>query len=41
MTGQFNDPVVVVAFNMAEQWAADVSADIAEEIQSRRSARQS
>lgn len=33
--GQYHDPVLVVAFNMAEQWAADVSTDIAREIQRR------
>jgi hypothetical protein len=31
MTGQFNDPVRVVAFN----WADDVSKDVAQEIQTR------
>jgi hypothetical protein len=35
MTGQYNDPLAVVAFNLAEQWAADVSADIAIEIRRR------
>jgi hypothetical protein len=35
MSGQFNDPVRVVAFNTAERWAQDVSKDIALEIQSR------
>ena len=35
MSGQFNDPVRVVAFNTAERWAQDVSRDIAFEIQSR------
>ena len=35
MSGQFNDPVRVVAFNTAERWAQDVSRDIALEIQSR------
>jgi hypothetical protein len=35
MTGQYHDPVLVVAFNIAEQWSADVSADIAQEIQRR------
>jgi hypothetical protein len=35
MTGQYNDPLAVVAFNVAEQWAADVSADIALEIRRR------
>jgi hypothetical protein len=35
ISGQFNDPVRVVAFNTAERWAQDVSRDIALEIQSR------
>ena len=35
MSGQFNDPLRVVAFNTAERWAQDVSRDIALEIQSR------
>jgi hypothetical protein len=32
MSGQFNDPLHVVAFNTAERWAQDVSRDIALEI---------
>jgi hypothetical protein len=35
MSGQFNDPVRVVAFNTLEHWAHDVSRDVALEIQSR------
>jgi hypothetical protein len=35
MSGQFSDPVRVVAFNTAERWTQDVSKDIALEIQSR------
>jgi hypothetical protein len=35
MSGQFNDPVRVVAFNTAEQWAQEVTRVIALEIQSR------
>jgi hypothetical protein len=35
MSGQFNDPVRVVAFNTLEHWSKDVSADIAAEIQTR------
>ncbi|MGY2908945.1 hypothetical protein [Bradyrhizobium sp. URHC0002] len=35
MTGQFNDPVRVVAFNTLEHWADDVSPDVAHEIQTR------
>jgi hypothetical protein len=34
-TGQFSNPVRVVAFNTLEHWAKDVSADIAEEIRTR------
>ena len=35
ISGQFNDPVRVVAFNTLEYWAQDVSRDVALEIQSR------
>ena len=35
MTGQFNAPVRVVAFNTVEHWADDVSRQIAQEIQAR------
>jgi hypothetical protein len=35
MSGQYNNPVTVVAFNLAERWAGDVSEDIAIEIQMR------
>jgi hypothetical protein len=35
LSGQFNDPARIVAFNTAEGWAQDVSRDIAIEIQSR------
>ena len=35
MSGQFSDPVRVVAFTTLEHWARDVSRDIALEIQSR------
>ena len=35
MTGQFNDPVRVVAFNTLEHWADDVSKDVAQEILAR------
>ena len=35
MSGQFNDPVRVVAFNTLEHWAQDVSKDVALEIQTR------
>ena len=35
MSGQFNDPVSVVAFNTLEHWSEEVSEDIATEIQTR------
>lgn len=35
ISGQFNDPIRVVSFNTAERWSADVSEDIAREIQRR------
>ena len=35
LTGQFNDPVRVVAFNTLEHWANDVSRDVAQIIQTR------
>ena len=35
MSGQFNDPVRVVAFNTLEHWSEDVSKQIADEIQPR------
>ena len=35
LTGQFNDPVRVVAFNTLEHWSHDVSEAIAAEIQTR------
>jgi hypothetical protein len=35
MSGQFNDPVRVVAFNTLEHWTKDVSGVVAAEIQSR------
>jgi hypothetical protein len=35
MSGQFNDPVRVVAFNTLEHWLEDVSKVIADEIQTR------
>jgi hypothetical protein len=35
LTGQFNDPVRVVAFNTLEHWSKDVSAEVAQEIQTR------
>ena len=35
ISGLFNDPVRVVAFNTLEHWSKDVSADVAVEIQTR------
>jgi hypothetical protein len=35
LTGQFNDPVRVIAFNTLEHWSDDVSEAIATEIQTR------
>jgi hypothetical protein len=35
MSGQYRDPVRVVAFNTTEHWAADVSQDVALEIRRR------
>ena len=35
LTGQFNDPVRVIAFNTLEHWSDDVSEAIAAEIQTR------
>jgi hypothetical protein len=32
LSGQYDNPVYVVAFNTAERWAEDVSEDIAREI---------
>jgi hypothetical protein len=35
LTGQFNAPVRIVAFNTLEHWAEDVSQEVAEGIQTR------
>jgi len=35
LTGQYTDPVRVVAFNTAEYWSEDVSADVAHELRRR------
>jgi hypothetical protein len=35
MSGQYSDPVRVVAFNTVERWAEDVSEDVASEIMRR------
>jgi hypothetical protein len=32
LTGQFNNPVRVVAFNTSEGWSRDVSEDVAREV---------
>jgi hypothetical protein len=35
MSGQYSNPVRVIAFNTVEHWAEDVSEDIAREIRRR------
>jgi hypothetical protein len=35
MSGQFNDPVRVIAFNTLEHWSEDISKQIADELQVR------
>ena len=35
MSGQFNDPVRIIAFNTLEHWSEDVSKQIADEIETR------
>jgi hypothetical protein len=35
MSGQFNDPICVAAFNTLEHWSRDISVDVAREIQCR------
>jgi len=35
MSGQFNDPIRIVAFNSLEHWAEDVSEEVADEILAR------
>ena len=35
MSGQYSDPVRVVAFNTAESWSQDVSSEIAQELRRR------
>jgi F420-0:gamma-glutamyl ligase len=35
VSGQYNDPVRIVAFNTAERWAEDVSEDVARELRRR------
>src|ERR1700681_4962847 len=40
LTGQFNNPLRVVAFNTSEGWSRDVSEDVAREVMRRVSGRQ-
>jgi hypothetical protein len=35
LSGQYNDPIRIVAFNTAEKWSEDVSGDIAHELRQR------
>jgi hypothetical protein len=35
LTGQYSDPVRVIAFNTAERWSQDVSEDVARELRRR------
>jgi hypothetical protein len=35
LTGQYSNPIRVVAFNTTERWSEDVSADIAQELRRR------
>jgi hypothetical protein len=35
ISGQYSDPVRVISFNTSEGWSADVSGDVAQEIQRR------
>ena len=35
LTGQYNNPIRVVAFNTAERWSEDVSEDVAHELRRR------
>jgi hypothetical protein len=35
LTGQYNNPIRVVAFNTAERWSEDVSEDVARELRRR------
>ena len=35
LTGQYNDPLRIVAFNTAERWSEDVSEDVAHELRIR------
>lgn len=35
MSGQYNNPIRVIAFNTAERWSEDVSEDVAHELRRR------
>jgi hypothetical protein len=35
LTGQYHDPVRIIAFNIAERWSQDVSEDVAHELRRR------
>jgi hypothetical protein len=35
LDGQYNNPVKIVSFNIAEKWSQDVSADVAHELRHR------
>jgi hypothetical protein len=35
LTGQYTNPIRVIAFNTAERWSEDVSADVAQELRRR------
>ena len=35
LTGQYGDPIRVIAFNTAEAWSQDVSADVGQELRRR------
>jgi hypothetical protein len=39
LEGQYKNPVPVVAFNTAEKWSQDVTADVAHELRHRRDRR--
>jgi hypothetical protein len=36
LTGQYSNPIRVIAFNTAERWSEDVSEDVAHELRRRR-----
>ena len=35
MSGEYSDPIRIIAFNTAERWSEDVSEDVAREIRRR------